>query len=424
MNEQTDVDMNVPEITAQPESESKEAGPVLNRSQRREKAACDALRTLLRDRYVQQFGGDIPENANDIDMVLRLKIAPSNNWSLHFEPDLNEQLSAQIEDFQAQQDVFQQGHVYCFRCNSSTCEHAAPPDTLHVFKGYSEMGVPEWNEFAQVLLEQKDERVDRIFSNKGAAIARMQLGKELRLNQLSSFGRSSKTYAILGQTIAGYYNVTTADKEQTRLAITFQIVEARGAGGKVRVQLNVLAGLSNQNILELIASDWNPTLYRAYDMAQRDVKRMERQVQLAREAGRNDEVRKALQRVPGVLRKLAESLERGARQSSRRTHHAEIRRQDQRPVHKAMDDAAKVSLDNTFFDKKSDTMIVCGNQGRAHAFNRDGKHVTSFVLKPGGVDFRLRTGRWRRVEQNELMAFKELILHGSGCESVVVQRPV
>jgi hypothetical protein len=108
--------------------------------------------------------------------------------------------------------------------------------------------------------------------------------------------------------------------------------------------------------------------------------------------------------VPGVLHDLARTLDRGARQGERRTRHVEERR-GERPVSSATDDARDVRRENLFYDEKRETYVVRGPQHRAHAFTADGRHVTSFVLSPGGAEFRVRTGRWRPAEEAEVAAF-------------------
>jgi hypothetical protein len=98
---------------------------------------------------------------------------------------------------------------------------------------------------------------------------------------------------------------------------------------------------------------------------------------------------------------LSEWLERGQRQARRRTHHVEERRSERRPVHKALEDVAAATSETMFYDEKTGALIVCGDQGRAHAFSADGRHITSFVLGPGSLNFRLRTRRWRPVTPEE-----------------------
>jgi len=59
-----------------------------------------------------------------------------------------------------------------------------------------------------------------------------------------------------------------------------------------------------------------------------------------------------------------------------------------------------------FFDEKRRTFVVCGRQGRAHAFTAEGRHVTSFVLPAGGAEFRVRTNRWRPIRPEEFAPFR------------------
>jgi hypothetical protein len=133
---------------------------------------------------------------------------------------------------------------------------------------------------------------------------------------------------------------------------------------------------------------------------------LEFRVRAARETGRAEEGRELLRQVPGILRRLADCLERGGRQGQRRTHHAERRREDQRPVQKALEDAREARPDALFYDLKAHTFIVTGPRGRTHAFNAQGRHVTSFQIRPGAVEFRLRTERWRSATADEVAAIR------------------
>ena len=106
---------------------------------------------------------------------------------------------------------------------------------------------------------------------------------------------------------------------------------------------------------------------------------------------------------------MAENLERGDRQSQRRTKHAEERREDRRPVSKAMDDVRAATPEKLFYDERSQALVVVGEKGRAHVFNDEGRHVTSFTLKQDGIDFRLRNKRWRIANPGEWEAFRTAI---------------
>ena len=392
-----------------PENESS-AAPRKSRSERREQAACDALRTFIRDLHMDRFGAVQPKTG-EVDIVLRLKTKPSEDWSLQFDPSLGEQLNAQLVDAQTEWNVFKPGQVHCFRCDSSECEHAVPPSPLSVFIGYAPNGMAEWSEFAQVLIVAKDDRVDQLFSGRTGIVARLQFGHDLRDRQLSSFGRASKTYSILGQVAVGYFALPPSKErgDVQKLAITFQIVEVRGDAGELRLRLNAIANVPGSDLSELLASNWQTGVYRAREVAVRSLEAIERRVKAARANGGADAVHDAMKQVPVVLRRLAESLERSARQDIRRTRHVEERRAQQRPVHKALDDARDAAPEKWFFDEKAETAVVCGPQGRAHAFSGNGRHVTSFVLRPESVDFRVRIRRWRPMAPSEAEDFKKRI---------------
>ncbi len=381
----------------------------VSRAERREKAAGDALRTFIRDLNASRFGAVAPK-AEEVELSIRVRVKPGRDWELTFEPSLGDQLVQQIEDAQAGWNVFQPGRVFCFRCESCDCEHAAPPTPLSVFSGYASNGAAEWAEFAQVLIEARDDRVDRLFGPRPSTLAVVQLGHDLRVKQLGSFGRSSKTYSLLGQVIAGYFLVPGAGTADARLAITFQAVEGRGEGGRLRLRLNCLAAMPGPDTLsDLLAADWQPELRRARRVAEEVLATIEQRVNAAREAQRLDDIKTAMRQVPGILRRLAESVERGSRQGIRRTRHVEQRRQERRPVHKALEDALSAAPEAFYHDEKMETMVVCGGQNRAHVFSPEGRHVTSFVLNPDAVEFRLRTRRWRQATPEEAQELKSRI---------------
>lgn len=385
-------------------------GPKPSRTERRVQASADALRTLLRDLHFDRHGADLP--AGEIELTLRLRADPARQWQITFDPPIVEQLDEQFADAKAERDVYRKGAVYCFRCNASTCDHATPPASLSVFHGYDETGRPEWIEFHQALIELKNDRVDQLYGRPPAVLTSVQFGRQLRGRQLSSFGRSSRTYAVLGQVIAGYFPLPRAAGPGTvapeKLAVTFQVVEARDADGSPRLHLNALARLPEPVTLdELLGGGWQPDVFRARGIAVRSLAALEHRVRGAREGGRHEQSRELLRHIPSILHRIADALDRGHRQTRRRTQHAEQRRQENRPVHKALEDSRDARTDDFFFDLKAQTFIVCGPKGRTHAFNAAGKHVTSFMIKPDTIEFRLRTERWRRGEAEEFSAFRE-----------------
>jgi hypothetical protein len=398
------MEQNSSDRDPEPEAGGAPAPPPLSRTQRREKAAADALRTFVRDLYTDRFGRTVT-GPEPLALDLRLTARPADGWALDFDPPLSDQVLRQLEDAEAGRGAFQPGGVYCFRCESAVCAHARPPSLQAVFRAYTSMGTPEWQPLHQALVEVRDERVDQLFRDPPRVVTLRQFGHDLRLRQLSSFGRSSKTYAILGQIIAGYFVLPRThggSDTARRLALTFQVAEARARAGQVELRLNTVSALRPEDLEDLLVSDWEPWVHRARELAVRAIEALERQVRAARETGRTEAVRDLMRRVPVILRRLSESLERGYRQEQRRTRHVEDRRHEHRPVHKALDDLGEAPPDAIFWDERGDTLVVRGPQGRAHVFSPSGRHVTSFVLKPEAVDWRLRTRRWRAASPEEI----------------------
>lgn len=358
---------------------------------RRERAAADALRGFIRDLYESQFGAVAPASG-EVTLDLRMKLDPANAWAAQFESSLAEQVLPQLQLAHSRAGIFHEGRVYCFKCESSECAHSVPPDPLAVFAGYDPMGLAEWKELAQVLVEARDPRVEDLFGKPPRPVARVQFGRDVKERQLSTFGRSSRTYSILGQVCAGYFETRGPDVPD-RFALTAQVVEICGTNGRAEIRFNWMAGGMDARALSAWCVEREATsVARARDLLRSQVERLHREADVAATPERR---RQVLRRIPHLLEDFAGSLRRGRRQEERRTHHVEHRRtEDQRPVHKALEDAAGAPANLWFRDKKPDTLVVCGPQGRAHVFNLNGQHVTSFVLPPGGMDQRVRRGRW------------------------------
>ena len=102
------------------------AGPL--RSQRRAQAAADSLRTLIRDHALRQFGAVDAAATAVVDMNLRFTVRPGEGWALTFDPPLDEQVQAQLEDRLARVGVFVRGRVYCFRCGGAAVDRLLLPE--------------------------------------------------------------------------------------------------------------------------------------------------------------------------------------------------------------------------------------------------------------------------------------------------------
>lgn len=386
--------------------------PGPDRSARREQAAADALRTFVRDMTVDA-ATIAPGDMEPIELDLRMRLIPGESWQLDFDPPLAQQLLPQLEDALADRDVYQRGAVYDYRSGSARSPECRPPEPRAVFDGYDAMGVPQWCELTQALLKVADERVDQLYAKPPRLLTLIQSGKEVKKEQLKSFGRSSKTYVVLGQVVAGFLrlpNSQAAPDGDRRLALTCQAVETRGVGNRARLHLNILSGVpGGGDVRDLLADDWEPGAARALRSAERELQRLEKQLGHARQEGVQADINRVMRKVPGILRRLAQDLERGHHQARRRTRHAEERRQGQRPVHKAVDDTQAARPEDIFFDEKRQTLVVCGKHHRAHAFNSAGRHVTSFTLTSGSAAFRVRTNRWRAATPEECQTLKTAV---------------
>lgn len=376
-----------------------------SRSQRRHDAARDALRAFIRDAAEHEFSLHQLGKA-EIELSLSARVEPGNQWAIRFEPDLHEQIREQLGDVFAERGVYQHGRIHCFRCRSSACEHADAPDTTQVFKQYAATGEPVWHELPQAFIQARDERVDRLYATPPQLAALVCSGRELKTDQLTSFGRSSKSYAILGQVVCGYFHDPAGSG---RFAITFQFVETRTATGQLALRLNPVCHLpKGGDLAERYASGWGAWVQRAHRKAESVLEEMARRINEAGE-DRHKVARSTLKRIPGVMQRFAQSLDRGHRQTRRRTHHAEERRQQDRPVHMAFKDAIRAKDETVLYEERSDAVVVPGPQGRIHLFSRGGKHMTSFVGKPGTVDQRRRSQRWIPLAADKVEAFRDAL---------------
>jgi hypothetical protein len=186
-------------------------------------------------------------------------------------------------------------------------------------------------------------------------------------------------------------------------------VETRTATGQLALRLNPVCRLpEGGDLAERYASGWGTWVQRAHRTAESALEDMARRINDAGE-DRHRVARATLNRIPGVMQRFAQSLDRGHRQTRRRTHHAEQRRQQDRPVHMAFNDATRAKDDILLYEERSDAVVVPGPQGRIHLFSRSGKHMTSFVGKAGTVDQRRRSQRWTPLSPDDVAAFRDAL---------------
>lgn len=68
----------------------------------------------------------------------------------------------------------------------------------------------------------------------------------------------------------------------------------------------------------------------------------------------------------------------------------------------AMADFARATPENLLFDTRRETLVVVGDRGRAHVFNREGKLVTSIRYNPAVIEKRRQNGMWRPAAREEV----------------------
>ncbi|RMD99426.1 MAG: hypothetical protein D6812_11655 [Deltaproteobacteria bacterium] len=310
---------------------------------------------------------------------------------------LLERIEREAKVYLARHDAFQVGRVYCYHCGAALCEHTHPAAPGEVFAGYRSTGRPRWEEFFSYMLALNDDRVDRLFEENPPILSRLVGRKRLVAEQLLPFGKSSMTYLILGQVVAGY--LYAAGERQ---ALTLQIIETKER--RLRVQLIATEQLRDA-LAEAVEGKHTPLL-RVYD-ALKDVERRVETINLSWHAARSRAERNELkERVFATLRHFATSVERKGRQRQRRTSHAEERGRQKRPVHMAFEDCLHATSEDFFRDTDKGSIVVLGKRGRVHVYTEGGRHVTSFLLERDQLERRRRRRRYEPLTSDEIDRFR------------------
>lgn len=326
------------------------------------------------------------------------------SWSAGLPPgELAEQALASAAECLAESQPFRNGCVYCYACRTAACEHARPAESGQVFAGYQPTGKPYWEEFFNFLLALGDDRAERLFAPRPELLARVVGRQRLTAEQLDSFGRNSLTYRVWGQVVAGY--VTVAEE---RMALTVQLVENKAH----QLRLQVLAPDTLLAALADAPGESRSALHRVHE-AIRGARRSMADISHLWEARHHPRQAAGIrEKAFVVLRHLAHSIERKGRQDGRRTAHAEQRANQQRPVHTAREDLGQATEADFFRDRFRNSLIVLGKAGRAHAFNEEGCHITSFALTGDELERRLQRRRYQPLNEAERIAFRQRAMTG------------
>ncbi len=369
--------------------------PKLSRYERREQASADALRGLIRDFLMEKYPA-LMESKQALNLSIDLVLEPGEPGGLRFTPDLRKQVSEQAMALLAPRDAYEEGAVYDFQQESARGPGCRPAEGDQVFGGYDNLGRPVWKTLTQVLLDAQDPRVDALTGRVGRAVALVQLGKELRCQQLSSHGRSNKGYSLLGQVVCGYYGLPPAYVKLAggaKLAVSLHVVETRDARGQFALRMNTVAGgFLAQEFEDLLKEPALRGLAMAREAMRTKVADLESRGREALIRRDSEAFQKAMRRIPGLLRDFAEAVENPG---------AGVRPPVDPRVWK--EDVAEARPDEVFYDNHRHSWVVLGTRNRAHAFSQEGVYLTTFHAPAAVLEQRILSGRWQ-VEHPERSA--------------------
>ncbi len=305
--------------------------------------------------------------------------------------------------------VFQPGRILCLRCETATCEHAAPTDSRQVFAGWGKTGIPRFVDFGQWLLERRDPKVDLLYREPSPLVVTVVPEADLVGGLIEVFRQREGSYRVHGQVTAGWYR--TPDPSglagvRQPLAVSLQVVSSRSRRLRQRFGVNVIGvgpgGEPLENLYDRIgAIPWGD----AVRWAQSALSGIEAKLERSRMPKEVLE-----QRLEGIVQGMARRLEKDWRGKERRTVHGQQRHAEgDRPTRMALTDLARAKPENLLFDTRRETLVVVGDRGRAHVFNLAGKLVTSVRYNPASIEKRRQTGLWRPAAAEEVRTVRERV---------------
>ena len=312
-----------------------------------------------------------------------------------------ESVQSAIQSLVAHSARFQPGRVFCLRCQSASCEHSAPTSNRQVFAGYGGTGAPRFLDMAQWLLQRRDPRIDLLYREPPQLVATVTSGDEMTSELLPAFLQQESGYRLHGQVAVGWYPAPDLNLPGRQpLAVSFQVISSRSRGGRRRFGLNVIGiGPGGEPLEHLYDRMGEVPWSGSVRWAQTVLGSIEHQLERAPRTP----PKIVDQRIEGLVNALARRLEKGWRGEERRTQHAKVRhREGDRPTRMALADFARATPEDLFFDTRRDTLVVVGDRGRAHVFNREGKLVTSIRYNPAVIEKRRQNGMWRPAAKEEV----------------------
>ncbi len=387
----------------------------------------EALRLLAEEveRRIASHPGGYLVAGRSASVTVSLRL-PSDLREGRLEPALKAAdlaLDEALDDLVRERSVFRPGRAFCLRCSTPDCSHAVALDPRQVFAGYGPTGLPRFLDFGQLLLERRDPRVETLFRDTPGLVA-LTLGEaDLCAALAAPFQKREDGFRLLGQVTAGWYRVRAATGVEAPFAVGFQILSVRAKKGRRSLALNVLGSAPGGGPLEALYDRLGNNIpwLDAVRWAQTALASVERSLDAQHSSSGKKGAKTALphngrpaqpraldlapSRLQGILDGLAHRLEKDRRARDRRTTHAEIRRTEgDRPTGMALADLARAAAHEVLVDVQRDTHVVLGERGRAHVFNREGRHVTSIRYTQGALDKRRERGFWRPAKPEEIAA--------------------
>lgn len=355
-------------------------------------------------------GVDPPDNL-ELDVHLPIRISGVRPSVGKLRSALTDQVARLAEAIELEAIGYHRGRAMCFWCRRSDCQHSLPPTPRSILTGYRSTGEPIWLDFSTWVIDQRDERVDRLFEEYPTPLARYVDGRELTSELLAEFRAHRSVYVILAQVCAGYFRVPTQQTSVAAVAIVAQLIERRLPGGDTRYSLNIVvcppAGMS----FEVIVGEQRSRVLASWTRAlRREIRRWDERLREERKRGRRPPLNDVREEARTMMRDAVPLLEKHLRQSGRRTQHAHNRSSDAtRPTGSALSDARQAADEEFYRDRQQETIVIRGPRHRIHVFSETGTHVTSVSYSGSAIREKIRSRRWIPLEPDALIAFRERI---------------
>ena len=391
----------------------------------RAKRALELLREVVQERLGRHPLGHLADRGPtaleadrprlDTRLSIPLAAGPLDDDAVE---QLTEGLHAEVDALLAHRAILRPDRVFCLRCGRADCEHASTDDPRHVFDGYGPSGFPRFVDLAQWLLERQHPRLDDLYRKPPRLVTEVVSGDELEEELLDEFRDRRSDFRIHGQVVAGFFPLPDRRRTPSPTALTLQVISTvrrpgpkgrggkQGPGGGRRLGLNLLArGADGETLEQLYARlgelPWGPVL----GWSQRTLASIERA-----QGQRKATAEHLSRRVGGVLRSVARRLEQDRRARQRRTGHAEKRHhQGDRPTRMALSDLAQARPEAVLVDRRSDTLVVLGERGRAHVWSTAGKLVTSIRASTASIARKRRQEIWRPASAAEIAGLRRRV---------------